>query len=565
MLAAAIGGSLAMCVVGWKLAEEPSQVAVVRGEDPSPNRPKRASPPQISARNRVALISKSGSAADRTRATIALADSLPLAEISAWLSGGWFNLHDGSDGAIFHKILHRRWQAADPTGHLQWCLSNESGNTPTLLASWADKDPERLIEFFKDHPNQAMELQALAAIAKNHPTLALRRFLEITGSYVSKVYQHQEYYDKLFQQLARSAPSELDAALDSMPKSLQSSAEVALVRQRLLTSFPEEIRKLWDRPDGIRLFSYVLNHPEGIGDRLLKELGNLPPAWRDAVATSALSMMIGGSNPESWLGADFEGSGFTSKQAKDIRAHALLLQAKTRPEVAFNRMRDLDSHQKRDVIASALVESFDDPEKQASVLALLRSDEEREMANSFLTARRTTEAIKPAKTPAEWMEQVGRLDWNPDGYPNYQPTLHLWQPEQIDELGRVFKTLPDDQKKQAAVAILLLDGTSKSLYPSLTGEAIRYSIAHPDPSVYSRLRLRLAPIQQASQFAADWATSDPVAASSWVQSLPNSEAKSWAQKNLAIIWAQCDPQEARQWINSLPAEQQEFIKTGGKK
>lgn len=88
MLAAAIGGSLAMCVVGWKLAEEPSQVAVVRGEDPSPNRPKRASPPQISARNRVALISKSGSAADRTRATIALADSLPLAEISAWLSGG---------------------------------------------------------------------------------------------------------------------------------------------------------------------------------------------------------------------------------------------------------------------------------------------------------------------------------------------------------------------------------------------------------------------------------------------------------------------------------------------
>ena len=436
MLAVAVCGSLAMSAIGWKLAEEPSQVAVVRDEDPSPIRPKRVSPPETSARTRVALISKSASAADRTLATIALADSLPLAEIPAWLNGGWFNLHDGSDPTIFHKIIHRRWEAGDPTGYLQWCLSNESGNTPTLLVSWADKSPERLIEFFKDHPNQAMELQALAAIAKNHSTLALGRFLEITGSYVSKVYQHQDYYEKLFQQLARSAPSDLDATLDSMPKSLRSSAEIALVGQRLLTSFPEEIRKLWDRPDGIEMFNYVLNHPEGIGDLLLKELERLPPAWRKAVATSALTMMVGGSNPESWLGADFEGSGFTSKQAKDIRAHALLLQSKTHPEVAFNRMRDLDldSYQKRDVIASALVESFDDPEKQASLLALLSSDEEREMAKSFLTASRTTEAIKPAKTPAEWIEQVGRIDWNPDGYPNYQPTLHLWEQEQIDEL-----------------------------------------------------------------------------------------------------------------------------------
>ena len=567
MLAVALCGALAMSVVGWKLAEQPSQVPVVRGEDHSPVRPKRVSLPETSARNRVALISKSGSAADRTLATIALADSLTLAEIPAWLGGGWFNLHDGSDGAIFHKILHRRWEAGDPTGHLQWCVSNESGNTSALLASWADKEPERLIGFFKDHPNQAMELQALAAIARNHPPLALGRFLEITGIYVSKTYQHHEYYKKLFQQLARSAPSELDAALDSLPKSLRSSAEIALIGQRLLSSFPEEIRKLWDRTDGIKLFNYVLNHPEGIGDRLLKELGNLPPAWRDAVTTSALTIMIGGSNPESWLGADLEGSGFTSKQAKDIRAHALLLQSKTHPEVAFNRMRDLDldSYQKRDVIASALAESFDDPEKQASLLALLRSDEEREMANSFLNASRRSEAIKPAKTPAEWLEQISCIDWNPDEHPNYQPTLHLWEQEQINELGKVFKTLPDDQKKQAVVAILLLDGTSKNLYPSLTGEAIRHAIIHPDPSKYTRLRYSLDPIQQASRFAADWATSDPVAASNWVQSLPGGEAKSWAQKNLATVWAQYDPQEARQWVNSLPAGEQDFIKTGGGK
>lgn len=564
MLVVAIGTSLVMGMIGWHLAEEPYQEAAVRGEDKSAARPKRASLTETSARNRVALISKSGSAADRTLATIALADSLPLAEIPAWLNGGWFDLHDGSDSAIFHKILHRRWEAADPTGYLQWCLRNESGNTTALLASWADNDPERLIGFFREHPNQTMELQALAEIARNHPTLALGRFLEITGSYVSKTYQHHEYYEKLFQQLARSAPSDLDAALDSMPKSLRASAEIAVVGQRLLTSFPEEIRKLWDRPDGIELFQYVLNHPEGIGDRLLKELGNLPPAWRDAVTTSAISMMTGGSNPESWLGADFEGSGFTSKQAKDIRAHALLLRSKTHPEDAFNRMRDLDSYQQRDVITSALVESFDDPKKQTSILALLRSDGEREMANRYLTARRTEDAIKPAKTPAEWVEQVGRITWDPDGRANYETTLHLWEQEQIDELYQVFKTLPDDQKKQASAAILLFDGSSKSLYPSLTGEAIRYSITHPNPGEYPRLSYRVDPIKQASRFAADWVTLDPVAAVGWVQSLPSSEAKRWAQKNLATVWAQYDPQEARQWINSLPVEEQEFIKTGGK-
>ena len=43
------------------------------------------------------------------------------------------------------------------------------------------------------------------------------------------------------------------------------------------------------------------------------------------------------------------------------------------------------------------------------------------------------------------------------------------------------------------------------------------------------------------------------AASQWVQSLPDGEARSWALKNVAFAWALYDPKEAGQWVDSLPA------------
>lgn len=43
------------------------------------------------------------------------------------------------------------------------------------------------------------------------------------------------------------------------------------------------------------------------------------------------------------------------------------------------------------------------------------------------------------------------------------------------------------------------------------------------------------------------------------QTLPDGDAKLWAQKNLATNWKQYDPQAADRWVNSLPPDQRDQV------
>ena len=54
------------------------------------------------------------------------------------------------------------------------------------------------------------------------------------------------------------------------------------------------------------------------------------------------------------------------------------------------------------------------------------------------------------------------------------------------------------------------------------------------------------------EFAVKWSTTDPIAASKWVETLPASDAKLWVEKTFATRWAQYDPKAADRWEKSLP-------------
>ena len=55
-------------------------------------------------------------------------------------------------------------------------------------------------------------------------------------------------------------------------------------------------------------------------------------------------------------------------------------------------------------------------------------------------------------------------------------------------------------------------------------------------------------------------TNDPLAASQWVESLPASNTKAWAQKNLLSNWQQYDPKAADRWEKSLPEADRAALK-----
>lgn len=116
-------------------------------------------------------------------------------------------------------------------------------------------------------------------------------------------------------EIARNSPEMLASALDDLPFALRFEAEKALVGERLKLSFESEIRSLYDRPDGWKLFFSTFSGRENFGNQLLAELPNLPANWREGLANGPL-IRNQGLEAEKWFHADLEGAGFTKAQAR---------------------------------------------------------------------------------------------------------------------------------------------------------------------------------------------------------------------------------------------------------
>ena len=578
--AGAFLGFLAMVVIGWKLADEPAQPTASQPEISArpaerPTRSTRRSGPPDAVRQRMAALRAIASPTERLRATMALAKSLPVSEIPAWLDGRWFNAGEGFDLILFNKLLKERWQLEDPEGLLAWSFKNNSSQARSTLTSWAKTDPQRALTYLKEHPNRELEIQVLTEISKQNPAQALQALGELPAAGKSNSGMGDYYLQQLLQQLAKSSPTALETALASLSPALRKLAESALIGNRMATSFDTEIRKLWERPDGWKIFEQLSDNGTNFRKMIFAEMENLPPAWRAKLAENSYRY-VETKDAEKWFHADLEGFGFTEAQAKDIRIRAVSALASNAPETALKLMADmdLDPNYRQNIIAN-LFANLDPKKVQAdALLALLGSDEEREQARKYLA--RQSDASEPTvskiEQPADWLTQVAALDAKSVFSISFQ-YLHIlrsWDAEKITALSSEFKTLPDDRKRQVAKLLTQNGGFAENI-KSLQGDALRYLIANPEPAPESTeptsgnaqaQRLpdgtqftpaESAAISQASEFAVNWAKQDPTAASDWVQSLPAGDAKLWAQKNLAANWAQVDPEATDRWLSTLPA------------
>lgn len=556
---------LAMTVVGWNLGGNSGAIAdqaAPPADRPSrPAHPARSSGPDAAAGKSLAAIRGAGTPEARTRATIDLANSLPPSEFAAWLDGGWFKLRGGPDLIIFTKILLARWEQEDLEGLLAWSLKNESGEGWTILAAWSEKEPQRLIDFFKKHPDDPAEMQALAEIANHNPGLALQRLLEMAATGISR--QGMEYSSGVLRHLAEKSPAALGAALDSLPAQLRIEAETALSGERLKTSFATEIRALWELPNGWKIFESNAQQDREVGAKIFDELANLPPAWRASLASNSYYFM-GKANHEKWLDADLAGYGFSLSQTKEIRRYALNNLASSQPVLALKRMgeMDLDSSNRQNVISNAISSADNDPVKVAALIALLGTEEDRKVAQAIVDANNGSQSQTKIEKPADWLEKIGALDPKSGSSYPYFSMLEQWDQAKISDLNAQFIALPDDKKPQVAQAIAAGGGSSGA--SPLKGEAIRYLLTNPVAIPEGGQNNRPDPIQMASQYAVFLAVKDAAAATGWVHTLPAGDAKLWAQKNLARNWAQYDPKAVDQWVNTLPAdartEVQAFLK-----
>lgn len=569
-------GFLAMSVVGWNLAggSAPSSAdqhpsPVTRSARPRPSKP---SGNRDAADAKLALIRNAATPAERMRATIELANSLSLTEFSAWLGGGWFTLRDGPELIVFTRLLRERWLREDPEGLVLWSRKNDSRNVESILAAWAENDPLAVIGFFKLHPDNTAELAALAGVARTNPDLAIRRLQELNsfGLSDSNVY----YGDDLFEILAEKSPVAFESILDSLKEPVKSRAAKILLTRKFQSDYAGELRKLWNEPDGFKVFHDLSHKLEGGPGRIFDELANVPPDWRSSIASNARDF-IDATSAEKWWSADLAGAGFSESQVNDLQTQALQKMAAANPELAIQRMAGLKIYQSEGdpsgndhwlIIQNAIAAN---PEKTEELIALLSTKKDRDIAEKVMTriALESDEsAAEEIETPESWLEKVAVID--PMARYSYGSKLRAWDKAKLSALGERFHSLPEDQKLK--VAPTLASGVSSSDYnPPLVGEAIRYLIENPPPKPVADPNVtedKKEPwLYAASNYVGNLAIHDPETGSTWIRTLPDGEVKLWAQVNLHSIWMKYDPAAAGQWFKALPDKVQADVLKNTKK
>ncbi len=216
--------------IGWNVAGNlaptaKSKDAATAAPSRSPKRPARttrkSSGPDEAARQQMAAIRASRDPAVRMRSTVDLARSLSPSEFGAWMDGGWFDIRSGAELTLFSMIISERWQLEDPDGLLAHAIETKTGQADGILRKWAETDPQRVLDFFKTHPNDSSEIRALSSLAAHHPALALQRLQEMTTAGIVINRNESNYTGEVLRELAKQSPAALEAALGSLPAAMR--------------------------------------------------------------------------------------------------------------------------------------------------------------------------------------------------------------------------------------------------------------------------------------------------------------------------------------------------------
>lgn len=499
-------GFLAALAVGWQMADKPvashrSAAAPVRtrpAERPVAARPSSAAVAGMDA------IRNSDDFGERMRRTIALADSVPLSDILAWLDGAWFDSGDGYEIKLFTRILNDRMEASQPL-----------------------------------------------VLADLSPKAQLERYLQRAAGGLPEGEQNATMSMELFRLLAEQDPEALEAVLGQLMIPERDYAEEALLARRLNDSFDTEIRKLWARPDGWHAFKSFLGNTEFLS-MLLANPAALPVSWRNSLAAETYDRKIDFKTAEFWWNADLEAAGFSPAQVSKIRRDALEGIKRENPEQAISAMEeiDMDDADRKEFIQSIFARGGLTESQAAKLLDSLRYDEDWQAAREQLARKNRPEPPRPPQVdqPSQWLADFTNLEPGSDDARYYRQMLRQWNESQLQDLTNQLREMPAAAKVQTAEKLARHWERNGGIgrQPQLYAETIRILAGEQgdDPET----------VRTATSYALEWGSADPAAASEWIASLPAGAAKISARNGLAVRWSQLDPTAAGAWIDSLPDE-----------
>ena len=552
----ALVGGLAATFAGWKLAgpnQKPAGASTIPANQRSSSgrpRPETKSSPPAWAAVHLQLLGNTTTATERMRAIVAFANAVPMNKIPKWLDGGWFPAGEGFAPVFFRELLANRWQLADAAGFARWQLFHHPQDAHTLLTQLAKTDPAGVIALFNDRPSGWIEARVMAAMAEFHPAIAIDRLIELV---TRGVWRDEFDASQVLNSLAAHHPAVLEAAMDQLSPYLKNRAKDGLAGQRLVDSFDQEIRRLWEDPDGWMRFHNNISR-DGMLDKLIGEIPNLPASWRQSIASGDWFITA---NPQKWWLVDLEGGGFTAEQARKIRLKAMDGMIRSQPETAITWIdaMELTGKERTQMVETLFLQSAPNPDKSAELILKLRTPEDRKTAQAIVDRRAQNQStqIPEIEDPGEWLEKFGATTPTSGESGQYTGMLRDWPPEKISVLAAQLRELPEELKIKTATRLLAkwCDYSSDS-GPVLHGESLRCLLESPGKSPEL--------IGKTSLHSVKWAQRDPAAASDWIDKLPTGDARQWAQKNLAAYWIQYDPAATKRWLDTLPKTEQSQVR-----
>jgi len=492
---------------------------------------------------------KRGTPGERVKASIHLAQTLPISELQRWIESSWFDTGDGVERHLFTQIALDRMKKENPEDFLAWGLKAGVPDAQALLHDWASHDPGRAIDFFRSHPDQTKELEVLYTAASSDPALVWRRLQETIADGSSVPPNHHMAF-ALLDTIGEKLAHELEASKAELPPAWQTKVESVLVTQRLKNSFAEELANLQGRPDGWYLFKEAFGKIK-IDAESLGALAELPESWRRNIAGDYPNFVTG-NNAAQWLETDLGKFGISDARLDGIRHMALSYLCYQSPELALRKLQEMELNEatRSSLLSSIFSHARYHPGLADQLLGTLSDEADLKIVRDQIAARQQEATTGTQPTASEWLAKASELASGEESTIPFP--LGNMAKNQAVEFTKDFHALPPDKKLNVAQQIAKVSAYNDQIDPMLLGDVVRYlvdqNIPEPEPGSGPPGALMLS-----SMHAVQWSLKDPDAARDWVQSLPEGEAKQWARKNLAASWNQYDPDAVAEWLKTMPS------------
>ncbi len=557
---------------GWFTAVD-SEAPAAAADTPPPSprvaarqhrqKEKAGVPADVAAR--LAPIYAATNPSDRLKATILLAQSLPVSELARWYENEWFQFRDGADLNVFYEITRSRWLREDPESLMDIALLKNWSTLGRVAGQWARLDPDGAIAYLEVQRDPRDIRQLQGALMKDLADTRPEWVLEKIAGNSSPTESHR--WRAALAALADKHPGQLLAVSADWPAKLREGADQALTTDRLTKDFPSELDRLLDRPKGDSILSKALNEnhqlSKQLSDGVFRHANRLPPEWFDTLSKNAWALTR--NDPERWLRVDFDAMGVTPESADQLRNSALSRLASTDPlkALAFLSTRGGADEGSKESLQTALRKlELSDPGSSAGWLDRLAGSPGKIEFRESVEAALETALSPKAKTADSLMDTLESASGMPNERWRFQSELIDSPPEIQQEFTRMVVQMAPSERLE--IGRSLLSQGSGQLPFALRATLVEAVVSHPEPAgETSHSPERNDALREASNLGVAWVLEDPAAATRWVAQLPAGEARRWTLRNMAANWMSHDDAGTRAWIGSLPAAEradvQEFL------